>query len=319
MFPTERMRRLRKSDDIRDILSETSVDKKKLIMPIFVDENLKEPLKIESMPGIERMPLSALEEYYGRLEDLGIKSILLFGIPRAKDSLGTEAYDSNGVVQKALRICDETSKLTSIADLCLCEYTDHGHCGLVVNGKVDNDSTLEVYGKIAGSYAEAGVDIVAPSGMMDGDVAAIRAALDASNYHDTLIMSYSAKYASSLYGPFRDAAASKPGFGDRNSYQIDYRSARQALREVELDDAEGADILMVKPALFYLDILSRVRERTDKPLAAYSVSAEYTMVKNAMDMGLIGKDVLNEMLTAPFRAGADLLITYFAETFAALI
>ena len=316
MFPTERMRRLRKSESMRDLVSETQISKQKLIMPVFVDENLKEPKKIDTMPGILRLPLGALEEYFGRLEDLGLRSVLLFGIPKSKDPVGTSAYDPEGVVQKALHICDESSRLISIADLCLCEYTDHGHCGLIQNGKVDNDSTLETYGKIATSYAEAGADMVAPSGMMDGQVAAIRSALDAANFRDTVIMAYSAKYSSYLYGPFRDAAESTPKFSDRKSYQMDFRNSREALREVELDEVEGADIVMVKPGLFYLDVVSRVRKMTRKPLAVYSVSAEYTMIKNAVDLALAQKEIINEAIYAPFRAGADMLITYFAEFYA---
>lgn len=316
MFPIDRMRRLRKNDSMRDLVSETLISKQKLIMPVFVDENIKEPKKIDTMPGILRLPLGALEEYFGRLEDLGIRSILLFGIPKSKDPMGTLAYDPEGVVQKALHICDESSRLISIADLCLCEYTDHGHCGLIHNGKVDNDSTLEVYGKIATSYAEAGADMVAPSGMMDGQVAAIRSALDAANYRDTIIMAYSAKYSSYLYGPFRDAADSVPKFSDRRSYQMDFRNSREAIREVEMDEVEGADIVMVKPSLFYLDVVSRVRNITNKPLAVYSVSAEYTMIKNAVDLALTQKEIIIEALYAPFRAGADMLITYFAEFYA---
>lgn len=316
VYPVERPRRLRKSESIRDMVAQFRIDKRKLIMPVFVDETIKEPQRIESMPGIFRYPLAGLEEYFGKLEKLGIKTILLFGIPKIKDQIGSSSYDPNGVVQKALKICDETSRLTSIADLCLCEYTDHGHCGLMLNGKVDNDSTLEVYGKIAVSFAEAGADIVAPSGMMDGQVSAIRSALDAGNFRDTLIMSYSSKFASTLYGPFRDAANSSPKFGDRKGYQMDYRNFRSSLKEIELDEQEGADILMVKPSLFYLDIVTKVRERTNLPLAVYSVSAEYTMIKNAVDMGLVQKEIIEESMLAPFRAGADLLITYFAEAYA---
>jgi porphobilinogen synthase len=301
---------------MRDLVSETQISKQKLIMPVFVDENIKEPKKIDTMPGILRLPLGSLEEYFGRLEDLGIRSVLLFGIPRSKDPMGTAAYDPEGVVQKALHICDESSRLISIADLCLCEYTDHGHCGLIQNGKVENDSTLETYGKIATSYAEAGADMVAPSGMMDGQVAAIRSALDAANYRDTVIMAYSAKYSSYLYGPFRDAAESTPKFSDRKSYQMDFRNSREALREVELDEVEGADIVMVKPGLFYLDVVSQVRRMTKKPLAVYSVSAEYTMIRNAVDLALAQRDIINEAIYAPFRAGADMLITYFAEFYA---
>ena len=284
-------------------------------MPVFVDENLKEPRKIESMPGIYRLPISGFEQYLGTLEDLGIRAVLIFGIPKVKDPEGTSAYDGSGIVQKALKICDETSRMLSIADLCMCEYTDHGHCGIMHDGKVDNDLTLDAYGKIAVSYAEAGVDMVAPSGMMDGQVSAVRSALDSANHRKTLIMAYSAKYASHLYGPFRNAADSAPKTGDRKSYQLDYRTRRQALREVELDELEGADIVMVKPGLFYLDIVREVRDLTKKPLAVYGVSAEYTMLKNAIDLGLVHKDILDEYLTAPFRAGADMFISFFAESY----
>ncbi len=309
------MRRLRKSNAVRDVVSEVRIDPGKLVMPIFVDENLKEPKKIDNMPGIFRIPISELETYLGKLEDTGMKSVIIFGIPKVKDPLGSSAYDSSGIVQKALKLCDETSRLVSIADLCLCEYTDHGHCGLLDNGKVDNDATLDAYGKIAVSYAENGVDIIAPSGMMDGQVSAIRSALDSANHRETMIMGYSAKYASNLYGPFREAVESTPQSGDRKSYQLDYRSRRQALREVELDEMEGADIVMVKPSLLYLDIVREVRNHTKKPLATYGVSAEYTMIKTAIDMGLAKPDILDEYMTAQFRAGADMFITYFAESY----
>lgn len=317
MFPVERMRRLRKSGAVRDVVSETRIDLNKLVMPVFVDENLKEVKKVDSMPGIYRIPISGFETYLGTLENLGVRSIIIFGIPKVKDPLGSSAYDPSGIVQKALKVCDETSRIVSIADLCLCEYTDHGHCGLMANGKVDNDTTLETYGKIAVSYADAGVDMVAPSGMMDGQVSAIRSALDSANHRNTMIMGYSAKFASYLYGPFRDAADSTPKSGDRKAYQMDYRSRRQALREVELDEMEGADIVMVKPSLFYLDIVREVRSLTKKPLAVYGVSAEYTMLKNAIDMGLVQKEIIDEYITAQFRAGADIFITYFAESYIA--
>ncbi|BAB60266.1 delta-aminolevulinic acid dehydratase [Thermoplasma volcanium GSS1] len=316
MYPIVRMRRYRKDQNLRDFISEIRVSIDKLIMPIFIDENIKEKTQISSMPGIFRYPISQLEDYVKHLEDIGIKSVLLFGIPKYKDSFGSSAYDKNSIIQRSISLIKETTDIVTIADLCLCEYTDTGQCGLISNDYVDNDKTLEVYRKIAVSYAEAGVDIVAPSGMMDGQVKAIREALDSSGYVNTMIMAYSSKFSSNLYGPFREAAESAPKVGDRKSYQLDYRNGKEAIREIELDIDEGADIVMVKPAIFYLDIIRSARDRFNLPLAAYSVSGEYSMIVNAVNQGLIGEDSVNEALTAVFRAGADIVITYFAERLA---
>ncbi len=313
MFPDLRLRRLRKTSSLRDVFSERSLDTSKLIMPVFVEEGLDGKREIPSMPGIYRHSVDSAVKYLADMEKKGLRSAILFGVPSRKDAQGTSSYDPKGVVQEAIGRLKEETGLNVMADLCLCEYTDHGHCGIIQNGNVDNDSTIKVYGRIARSYAEAGVDVVAPSGMMDGQVGEIRSSLDEAGYHDVPIMAYSAKYHTSLYGPFREAADSKPGFGDRKGYQMDYRNSREALREMEEDIMEGADIVMVKPALFYLDILSKARERFDLPLAAYSVSGEYTALLNAVKSGLLSGDVIAESLTSIFRAGADVIITYFTE------
>lgn len=313
MFPELRMRRLRSSASIRDLFSENQVRNDKLIMPVFVEENLESKREIPSMPNIFRHSVESVTDYLGDMEDLGLKSAIIFGIPSVKDSIGSSAYSKDGIVQETIKRIKESLNLNVIADLCLCEYTDNGHCGIIKDNSVDNDSTLDVYGKIATTYAESGVDIVAPSGMMDGQVAAIREALDASGHSRIPIMAYSAKYHTSLYGPFRDAADSKPGFGDRRGYQMDYRNSLEALREMEEDINEGADVIMVKPALFYLDIIARARERFDMPLAAYNVSGEYSAIMNAVRSDLLGSEVINEALTSIFRAGADMVITYFTE------
>lgn len=313
MFPVARPRRLRSSLNLREFVAETSLDLTKLIMPIFVDETAKEPVPIESMPGISRQTLSSIGPYVSHLEKLGIKGILLFGIPGNKDEVGSSSYDDNGVVQKAIALCKENSGLTVIADLCMCEYTSHGHCGILKGDYVDNDATIESYGKIAVSYAKAGVDVIAPSGMMDGQVAFIRDSLDMAGYTATPIMAYSAKYASSMYGPFREAAESTPSFGDRKTYQMDPRNSREALMEISLDIQEGADIVMVKPALPYLDIIRQARDAFDVPIAAYSVSGEYTMIKNSVEEGLLAESAIEEILLSIFRSGADMIITYFAE------
>ncbi len=313
MFPVTRPRRLRISQEMRDMVSESTIQPNKLIMPVFVDENANSPKPIPSMPGIFRYPISGLADYLNSLESSGVRSILLFGIPSSKDEVGTSAYDENGVVQKAIRIAKESSTLITMADLCMCEYTSHGHCGILKGDVVDNDATIDVYAKIALTYAEAGADIVAPSGMMDGQVGRIRTALDNGGFKDISILAYSAKYASGLYGPFRDAADSKPGFGDRKSYQMDPRNIREAMREITLDINEGADMIMVKPALFYLDVLREARQRFDLPIVSYSVSGEYTMIKNAVSSGNLGESVINEAIGSIFRAGADMVITYFAQ------
>jgi porphobilinogen synthase len=269
------------------------------------------------MPGIYRYPLIDLPGISKEIQSLGIKSIILFGVPSCKDELASSAYEKNGIIQRAIKTIKNESDLLVIADLCMCEYTSHGHCGIVENGRVDNDKTLEIYKKIAVSYAEAGVDIVAPSGMMDGQVGAIRSILDSEGFEYIPIMAYSAKYASSLYSPFREAAESAPKFGDRKTYQMNYANSREAIREIELDIMEGADIIMVKPAILYLDIIKMARERYQVPIAAYNVSGEYSMVKFASMEGAIDEEsVVRELLTSIKRAGADLIITYHALDFA---
>lgn len=312
MFPAVRMRRLRELKLIR----ETRLSMDDLILPLFVDENITENKKpIDSMPGQYRFSIERAVKEILEAHSMGIKSVLLFGIPRKKDEIGSEAFNKEGVIQKAVRrIREEVEDVIIITDLCLCEYTNHGHCGLVENGRVLNDATLETLGEIAVSQAEAGADIVAPSAMMDGMVKVIRERLDEDGFINTAIMSYAAKYNSALYSPFREAADSGYRFGDRGSYQMDFFNTREALREVELDIKEGADIVMVKPALFYLDIISKVRARFDAPLAAYNVSGEYSMISAASEMGYLSRDeMMIEALTAMKRAGADLIITYFAK------
>ena len=320
MFPELRMRRLRSLK----LIKETRLSKDELILPLFIDEHISKGKKpIASMPGQYRFSIEDSVNEVAEARSLGIKSVLLFGIPAKKDEIGSESFNENGVVQRAVRRirAELGDDVVIITDLCLCEYTTHGHCGLIENGKVVNDPTLEILGRIAVSQAEAGADIVAPSGMMDGMVMAIRKALDEEGFIDTAIMSYAAKYNSALYGPFREAADSGYKFGDRSSYQMECANAREALREVELDINEGADIVMVKPALFYLDIISRVRTRFENvPLAAYNVSGEYTMMEVASENGYLRKnEVMMEALTAIKRAGADLIITYYAKEAAKLL
>jgi len=313
------MRRLRKLKLIR----ETQLSTDDLILPLFIDETMEGENKkpIDSMTGQYRFSIEEAVKEVLEARSMGIKSVLLFGIPARKDETGSEAFNKEGVIQRAVRrLKKEVDDLVIITDLCLCEYTTHGHCGLVENGRVLNDPTLEVLEKIAVSQAEAGADIVAPSGMMDGMVKAIRENLDDEGFTDTAIMSYAAKYNSALYGPFREAADSRYQFGDRSSYQMDFSNAREALREVELDIKEGADIVMVKPAIFCLDIISKVRARFDVPLAAYNVSGEYSMITTASEKGYLNREeVMMEGLTAIKRAGADLIITYFAKEVAKLL
>ncbi len=307
-----------RKDHLRPLFRETKLDLNDLIMPIFVDENISKPKEIGSMPGYYRIPVESVAEEVGKSMELGLKAFILFGIPSYKDETGSSAFISNGVVQRAVRtIKHEYPDAVIVTDVCLCEYTTHGHCGVVRDGKILNDETLPILGKIAVSHAEAGADIVAPSGMMDGMVKAIRSALDAEGYDDVAIMSYSAKYASSFYGPFREAADSGYKFGDRRSYQMDIHNSDEALREVELDLKEGADIVMVKPALAYLDIVRRVKEKFGVPTAAYNVSGEYSMVKAAtMNGWLDERSIVYEILISIKRAGADLIITYHAKDFA---
>ena len=313
MFPTIRLRRTRRNERIRDIFSEVSIDKEKMVMPIFVDETINGKQEIQNMPGIYRFSFDYFKNYVSEINDLGVKSVLLFGIPSHKDPTGSSAYDENGIVQRSIEYIKSKTDMITMADLCMCEYTDHGHCGILQGKEVDNDSTLEAYRKIARSYAQAGADIVAPSGMMDGQVGEIREELDYAGFKNTMIMAYSSKFASSLYGPFRDAAQSAPSFGDRRSYQMDSRNSNQAMREIELDIYEGADIVMVKPALFDLDLIERARDRFEMPLAAYNVSGEYAMLMHAVSSGILSKSAISEALTSIFRAGADIVISYFTE------
>jgi len=314
-FPQLRLRRLRRSEALRALVRESKVDVGDLIYPIFVIEGNKIKQEISSMPGLYRLSNDMLPKEVEEIAKLGIPAIILFGIPQKKDEAGTSAYHPKGVVQQAIRtIKKATPELLVITDVCLCEYTSHGHCGVVVDGYVDNDKTLKLLAKTALSHAEAGADIVAPSDMMDGRVKAIRQALDAHGLQNIAILAYAAKYASAFYGPFREAAESAPQFGDRRSYQMDPSNWREALREVEQDIAEGADMVMVKPALPYLDVIRKVRDTFNHPLAAYSVSGEYAMVKAAAQQGWLDeKGIVLEMLTSIKRAGADIIITYYAK------
>lgn len=310
-----RPRRLRKNETIRNMVAETAVNPDSLVYPMFVveGENVKE--EIPSMPGQYRFSIDEILKELEGCVALGIKSILLFGIPNYKDEIASSAYDDDGVVQRAVRsIKAKFPDLYVITDVCLCEYMSHGHCGIVKDNDVDNDSTLELLAKTALSHAEAGADMVAPSDMMDGRVGAIRAKLDGNGYTNMPIMAYSAKFASAYYGPFRDAADSAPHFGDRKSYQMDVRNGREALREVELDLEEGADIVMVKPGLAFLDVLRGAAEMSNVPVAVYNVSGEYSMVKAAAKMGWINENaIIRENLIAFKRAGADIIITYHAK------
>jgi porphobilinogen synthase len=313
-FPTRRPRRLRRSEGLRQLVRETHLDPADFIYPLFVSETISRPIPIVSMPGQFQYPLSALGEQAIAAAELGLGGVLLFGIPEVKDELGSGAYAADGVVQRAIHaIKDAAPDLLVVTDVCLCEYTSHGHCGFVRDGEVQNDETLELLAREAVSHAAAGADVVAPSDMMDGRVAALRDALDAEGYATTPIMAYSAKFASVFYGPFREAAESAPQFGDRRAYQMDPANGREALREVEQDILEGADIVMVKPALPYLDVLARVRDRWELPLAAYNVSGEYAMLKAAAANGWLDeRRATLETLTSIKRAGADIIITYHA-------
>ena len=317
----ERPRRLRSNPTIRGMVQETRVSPDTLIYPLFVveGENIKE--EIHSMPGQFRYSIDRIGEELDKVCMAGVKSILLFGIPKHKDACGSSAWAEDGIVQKALLYIKKNyPNLYCITDVCMCEYTSHGHCGILDGRTVDNDKTLEVLAKTALSHAKAGADMVAPSDMMDGRIAALRNTLDANGFVNTPIMSYAVKYASAFYGPFRDAAGSAPEFGDRKGYQMDYHNRREALREAELDCKEGADILMVKPALSFLDIVRDVRERFDKPLAAYSVSGEYAMIKAASAAGYIDEaSIVCESTVSMYRAGADMLITYYAKEIAQYI
>ncbi|MGP6220208.1 porphobilinogen synthase [Caldiplasma sukawensis] len=313
MYPDQRPRRLRSSSVLRDLVSEYSIDHKKMIMPVFVNGNIDKKMEIKSMPGIFNYPLNGeLEDYARSLNEKGVRSVILFGIPDHKDSEGSDAFSEKGVVQRAIQYF-KSKGMFVITDLCMCEYTDHGHCGIVKGNDVDNDETLSYYERIAVSQAKSGSDMIAPSGMMDGQVASIRKALDSHGFKNIPIMAYSAKYASSLYGPFRDAAQSKPGFGDRKTYQMNPSNMNEAMKEIEMDIQEGADIVMVKPATFYLDIIRLARERFNVPIAAYSVSGEYSMIMNAVRSGFLDESAITEQILSIFRAGASMVISYFTE------
>jgi len=314
-FPAYRPRRLRKNSNIRELVAETRLSINDLIYPMFVMPGKNKRIQIKSMPGIYKQSIDNLIKEIKEVKKLGIKAILLFGIPEHKDEMGTEGYHEHGIIQKAVReIKKKVKDILVVTDVCMCEYTSHGHCGIIKNGDVDNDETLQYLAKMSLSHAQAGADIVAPSDMMDGRVGVIRDELDQNGYKNVSIMAYSAKYASAFYGPFREAAESPPQFGDRRGYQMDPPNVREALREIELDIEEGADIVMVKPALSYLDVIRAAREEFDHPVAAYNVSGEYSMVKAAGKLGWIDEElVMMEVLISIKRAGADLILTYFAK------
>lgn len=315
-FPAVRMRRLRRTPIIRELVREVQLQKSDLIQPIFVEEGLTAEVPISTMPGQRRFPHSSLTREANALLERGVKSVILFGIPKLKDESASSADVAGGVVQKAIRQLknDLGDDLVVMADVCMCQYTSHGHCGIVRDGEIENDETLKRLSSIALSYAREGVDIVGPSAMIDGQVKTIRQTLDDNGFKDTGVMAYAAKHASSFFGPFREAAFSKPSFGDRRSYQMDYSNPEEALREVALDIQEGADIVMVKPALAYLDIIHRVKERFSMPTAAYNVSGEFSMVKAAAREGWIDeKSAVLEILTSIKRAGADMILSYHAK------
>ena len=315
-----RNRRLRANAIIRNMVRETRISKDSLIYPMFFEEGENIFEEIESMPGQYRMSIDRCDSVIKELLDAGVGAVMLFGIPKNKDEVGSEAYHDHGIVQEAIRYIKENYPIYVIGDVCMCEYTSHGHCGILKGYDVDNDTTIKYIAKIALSQVEAGADMVAPSDMMDGRVSEIRELLDANGYKNIPIMSYSAKYASAFYGPFRAAADSAPAFGDRKTYQMDVHNIREALKEVYDDVAEGADIVMVKPAMSFLDVVTKVKEITDIPVAAYSVSGEYAMVKSAAKNGFIDEEkIMCEMAVSAFRAGADIYITYYAKELAKCI
>ncbi|EAE6033002.1 porphobilinogen synthase [Listeria monocytogenes] len=311
----DRHRRLRKTKTMRDLVRETVLHTDDLIYPIFVKDGKEPKTEVVSMPGVFQFPLHELEEEMRIVENLGIKAVILFGIPAEKDAVGTQAYHDHGIIQEATRLIKKSfPEILVVADTCLCEFTDHGHCGVIENGEILNDESLDLLKQTAVSQAKAGADIIAPSNMMDGFVQVIREGLDEAGFYDIPIMSYAVKYASAFYGPFRDAAGSAPQFGDRKSYQMDPANREEALREVISDEQEGADFLIVKPSLSYLDIMRDVKNNTNLPVVAYNVSGEYAMVKAAAQNGWIDEEkIVLEMLTSMKRAGATLIITYFAK------
>ncbi|EAA0350486.1 porphobilinogen synthase [Listeria monocytogenes] len=311
----DRHRRLRKTKTMRDLVRETVLHTDDLIYPIFVKDGKEPKTEVVSMPGVFQFPLHELEEEMRTVENLGIKAVILFGIPAEKDAVGTQAYHDHGIIQEATRLIKKSfPEILVVADTCLCEFTDHGHCGVIENGEILNDESLDLLKQTAVSQAKAGADIIAPSNMMDGFVQVIREGLDEAGFYDIPIMSYAVKYASAFYGPFRDAAGSAPQFGDRKSYQMDPANREEALREAISDEQEGADFLIVKPSLSYLDIMRDVKNNTNLPVVAYNVSGEYAMVKAAAQNGWIDEEkIVLEMLTSMKRAGATLIITYFAK------
>ena len=321
-FPIVRLRRLRKSPAIRDLLQETHLSVTDLISPIFVQEGITTPQSIMSMPDIQRIPLASLVDIVDKIVKSGIKALILFGIPRLKDKNARSAYNDDGIVQQSVEIIRKhfSDKIVIITDVCLCQYTTEGHCGILLRKKIDNDESIKILAKVAVSHAHAGADIVAPSAMMDGQVAAIRTSLDETGFKDVAIMGYSAKHASPMYAPFRDAAHSSPLFGDRKAYQMPFTNPREALREIQADINEGVDIVMIKPALPYLDLIYQARKYTNLPICAYSVSGEYALIKAASDEGWIDEAaVVTELLTSVKRAGADMIITYHALKMAEIL
>ena len=321
-FPIVRLRRLRRTAAIRTLFQETHLSVTDLICPIFVEEGISKPQPIESMPEIQRMPLSSLVSTAEEIRRTGIKAVILFGVPSSKERNAQSAYDKKGVVQQSVELLRKhfSETLVIITDVCLCQYTTDGHCGILLNKKIDNDKSARILAKVALSHARAGADIVAPSAMMDGQVAAIRTSLDRNGFGDVAIMGYSAKQASQMYAPFRDASHSRPKFGDRKTYQMPYTNSREALREIQEDISEGVDIVMIKPALPNLDLIYQARKHTNLPVCAYSVSGEYALVKAASQEGWLDeKSIITELLTSIKRAGADMMITYHAMKMAQIL
>ena len=321
-FPSKRLRRLRVNENIRSLVQEVRLSVNDLVCPIFVEEGLKEKKSVGSMPDIVRLPLSEISNEVQNISDLKIPAVMLFGIPSQKDESGTSAYAENGIVQRAISEIRSNfgDKISIMTDVCLCQYTSSGHCGIVNGKKIDNDLSIKTLTDIAVSQAKMGVDVVSPSAMMDGQVSAIRKGLDDANFKDVIIMSHSAKHSSSFYSPFRDAAECAPQFGDRKTYQVPFTNPREAMREVEADIEEGVDIVMIKPALSYLDLIAEAKKKFNVPVSAYSVSGEYALVKAAANQGWIKEDeVTNEILSSIKRAGADFIVTYFAKLGAKLI
>ena len=316
-FPVTRMRRLRKDQNIRNILTETKLNPEDFIYPIFINESLEDGKKeaIKTMPGQYRFSINDAVTHLKELESIGLSSVILFGMPKIKDEKGSMAYHKDGVIQQTIRKLKEETDLVVITDVCLCEYTSHGHCGIIKDGEILNDPTLNYLSKVALSHAAAGADIVAPSDMMDGRVAGIRKVLDLNGYQDTIIMSYSAKYASAFYAPFREAVCSAPSFGDRKTYQMNPANSEEAMREVKLDIAEGADMIIVKPAMPYMDIIKEVKKEFKMPTVAYQVSGEYSMLIAGIENGYLTQDSIYESLLSIKRSGADLIISYFAPEF----